>query len=260
MDTGGIIQQYLVELRRRNYQPTTIRQQRNALTAWADFLHTRNRCLLDAGEDDVHDWLDARPIGPRTRYGYLSILRAFYKWARVDDPTELVVRPRLPRTLPRPISTDDLEYAIRNADPVMRAWLTLMAFAGLRCMEVAGLRRQDITATSIRVVAGKGGHERVVPSHRRINEAVDALGVQHRGVMWRRSAHYVSATVARYFDELGLDATAHQLRHWYGTHVYRVSRDLRLTQQLLGHASPVTTAGYAAASMDEAANVISRLG
>ncbi len=51
-----------------------------------------------------------------------------------------------------------------------------------------------------------------------------------------------------HFAELGIDGRAHALRHRFGTETYRASRDIRVVQELLGHASPQTTAGYAAYS------------
>lgn len=51
---------------------------------------------------------------------------------------------------------------------------------------------------------------------------------------------------ADFLASLGIDATAHHLRHWFGTKTYEACRDLRVVQELMGHASPVTTAGYAA--------------
>ena len=56
------------------------------------------------------------------------------------------------------------------------------------------------------------------------------------------------------------DATLHQLRHAFATEVYRASRDLRLTQELMGHAHPNTTAIYAAYSPGDAAGVVEGLG
>jgi len=58
------------------------------------------------------------------------------------------------------------------------------------------------------------------------------------------AAHEVSLEMAAYFRRLGISASAHMLRHWLGTSVYASSRDLRVTQELMGHSSPVTTAVY----------------
>lgn len=54
-------------------------------------------------------------------------------------------------------------------------------------------------------------------------------------------------------------ATAHQLRHWFGTECYRACHDLRLVQEMMGHSSPTTTAIYTKLDMSEAAPVVTAL-
>ena len=54
--------------------------------------------------------------------------------------------------------------------------------------------------------------------------------------------------ISAYLHEHGIDATARQLRHWFGTEVYAAGHDIRVTQELLGHSDPSTTAGYIAYS------------
>jgi integrase len=57
---------------------------------------------------------------------------------------------------------------------------------------------------------------------------------------------------------MGINATAHQLRHWFGSEVYANTHDIRVTQELLGHSSPAVTAGHVAySSVDGAAAVAS---
>jgi site-specific recombinase XerC len=70
----------------------------------------------------------------------------------------------------------------------------------------------------------------------------------------------MSMLLAGYLRSVGVDATAHQLRHWFGTTVYARSKDLRLTQELMGHASRATTAIYTAWSPLDAARVVCGLG
>lgn len=62
----------------------------------------------------------------------------------------------------------------------------------------------------------------------------------------------ISRLVSVWLRGVGVDATGHQLRHWFGTRVYAASRDLRVTQEVMGHGSPVTTAGYARWSPEDA--------
>jgi integrase/recombinase XerC len=83
-----------------------------------------------------------------------------------------------------------------------------------------------------------------------------------RGDGWQnRPLHpgRVSGLINDYLHSLGIPDTAHSLRHSFGTEFYRASKDIRLTQELMGHASPITTAIYAAADMDSAAALVAAL-
>ena len=128
------------------YRPTTISSRRKVLTAYENSL--QGTPLHSATRLHVEAFL-ARDLAPESRRAYRSHLRAFYTWA-VDegyaqaDPTEKVPPIRVTRGLPRPMTDRDFRRALDTATPRMRAWLLLMALAGLRCMEVSALRPEDI--------------------------------------------------------------------------------------------------------------------
>ena len=236
--------------------------------------------LLEANRPDIELFLDVRkspsgrPIVGRTRYGWLSHFNAFYRWAVIEeltdrDPTLAIVRPKMRRNLPRPIGDDDLAQAMAEAPPMMRAMLALAAYQGLRVQEIAGLDREDVLDTRdvpvIVVVHGKGGHERIVPLHPEVLSALRCVPLPRSGALFNRvrggrhTAVTVSVAIRSYFDELGIDATAHQLRHWFGTGIYAATHDIRLTQELLGHQSPNTTAIYVAWAAVDAAPAVASL-
>lgn len=217
--------------------------------------------LLALTTDQIDDWLDAQPISLRSRRAYLSHLSAFYKWAvisgqRIDDPTTVIEPPKVPRKLPRPIGDDDLDIALQMAPPRMKAWLLLACYEGLRCMEIAQLTREDVLDRHppplLRVLDGKGGKEAVLPLHPDVHDALDVFGMPSSGPVFvsARGRPFAAATVsgyvAGYLHGLGLHDTAHRLRDWFGTTVYADTHDLRLTQEVMRHADPGSTAGYVA--------------
>jgi len=69
----------------------------------------------------------------------------------------------------------------------------------------------------------------------------------------------VSQHGSQFFESIGVDCTMHQLRHWFGTKTYRECQDLRTVQELMGHASPVTTAIYTAISPTRARAAVDAL-
>lgn len=261
-----LIRSHIHHLDRRGLARGTITARRHKLIA-VDV----NIGLRRATTEQLEQFLDARGLAPKSRYDWVSHLSNFYRWA-IDfghhdrDPTAQIVRPKLRRQLPRPMATSDLAVALQMANPTMRAWLSLMAFAGFRCVEVARLEVDDLLWTDDLIrVRGKGDKERMVPMHPDVSRSIHAAGVPTRGRVFRRprGGPYPAAQISRetslYLSGLGISATAHQARHWFGTSAYRQSRDLRVVQELLGHSSPGTTATYANWSREEAARTVAAL-
>lgn len=267
----GLVDLHVEHLHRRGLADDTIAIRRRKLE-----MFNRDVGLLHASAEDVDDFLDRRhgrdgPLSDRARYAWVSHLHGFYAWA-IDfghlrtDPTRQVIRPRMKPALPRPIPTADLALALEMATPSMRAWLTLMAFAGLRCVEVA---RLDVDAIlwddHLLRVHGKGDKERLVPMHPEVRRLLQSIPRPRRGRVFQRprGGGYPPAQVSRevsvYLDSLGIAATAHQLRHWFGTNLYRACHDLRVVQEMMGHASPTTTAIYADWSREEAFAAVGKL-
>lgn len=251
-----------------------VRQRRRLLYRLADVCAPRS--LFEATKQDVLEVLEQLSQRPKTRNYYLSRYAGFYRWAIAEDlceadPTMKIQRAPQPRAVPRPVSEDQLGAALRAADPRMRVILCLAAFAGLRCKEIAGLRAEHLLESPDRilVVEGKGGHERIVPMNPAVRAAIEAYGWPTSGPVVRRrrggsrrgqhgadanlSSHRISDLVADYLRSVGIDATAHQLRHFFGTNVYQATRDILLTRDMMGHSTARTTEGYTRVVLDERA-------
>jgi integrase/recombinase XerD len=209
---------------------------------------------VHATTDEVRAWL-ADQRSPWTTRTYFVTARRWYAFllergARADDPTAVMRAPRLPKRVPRPLDAAALEQCLADAQGVTYAYLLLGAFEGLRVSEIARVRGEDVTRAGIRV-RGKGGREDVLPTHPLVWEL--AQGMPRRGWWFpspnARRGHVLAGTVSthlsRYFAEVGVDGTAHMLRHSFGTRVLAASgRDLLTTSQLMRHENPATTAGY----------------
>jgi integrase/recombinase XerC len=256
----------------RNLRQSYIDTRRRAVTNYQQWL---GHNALSATEGECHRWHSdiAERITPAARAVFLSHVVNYHRWLvthhhRPDDPTIRLVRPRLQRRLPRPIPDEQLYLALENAPDRVRPWLHLAAYMGLRACEIARLRgedvRYDLEPPALIVMDGKGGKQRVVPLHPAVARELE--GYPTKGWMfphWNRTGpvkpHNVCHGVNEYMHSLGISATLHQARHWFGTNVYQTSKDLRLTQELMGHASPTTTALYAAWDVDSSAAVVNAL-
>ncbi len=128
--------------------------------------------------------------------------------------------------------------------------LYLAAYQGLRAVEIAGLRREnvhDLDDPPHLVVLGKGNKERVLPLQPRVLAELQAYGLPRRGSVFtmfdntgRRTtrpitAARVSAACGAYLAEARTGATLHALRHFFATALYQTTQDLRLVQEALGH-------------------------
>lgn len=212
---------------------------------------------------------------PETRRAYVCHIRAFYRWAMrvgivTEDPSQMLTIPKVPRHLPRPIEEDDLTLALTAARPKLRAILTLAAYAGLRAVEISGLEWQDFRrepdGTAYLVVRkGKGGKQRAVQVGDTVIRALQAYGIKRRGPMFLgleggpMDPRSVSSSANRHLAKYGVEATLHQLRHRYGTVAYQLSRDLRMVQEQLGHASAATTQIYTRPSAEAATRMVAAM-
>ena len=261
--TASHVPTHLEDLALGGLRPTSIYQHHTLLRRCSR--HIAPTPSHQASTEQLREFLlrnkaNGQPLTQGSRAAEASWLRSYFGWLqrtgrRADDPTEGMPRPKQPKRLPRPIGEHDLEMAITLADTRMTAWLRLAAYAGLRAAEISMLRGENIMLSQrlIVVAEGKGGRPGVVPAHQSVLEALTNYGLPDSGWVFPHSYNNanpikpwsVSTKAADYLRACGIDATLHQLRHRFATAIYQTSgRDLRTTQELMRHATPVSTAIY----------------
>lgn len=276
-ERSAVLQHHLDHLRWRNQRPGVIAQRRYALLRLARF---HDIDLLDVTTEHVAAFRDrptraGQPLAPASQSAELSHLRAFYKWALleeliVSDPMLRVPLPRLPRWLPHPIPEHELAEAIRTARARIRPFFMLAAYAGLRACEIAPLRGDDLwwhhDPPLIRIREGKGGDEGLVPLAPALR--AELLALPRHGWLFPKTngdpgplrAWSVSHLANDHLRRLGSTFTLHACRHRFGTQVYRASgRDMRQTQELMRHKSIKSTAIYTEVDQSEAATIVASL-
>jgi integrase/recombinase XerD len=216
---------------------------------------------------------DEKPYRATSVARTLSAVRSFHRFLVREgvtdhDPAVGVAQPKLPRSLPRPLSVDDVSELLAAPNPAAldgvrdRAILELLYGAGLRISELTGLDVDDVDLEegSVRVL-GKGGKEREVPIGRYARESVQdylarvrpefasstsraALFLNQRGGRLTRQS--CGRMLARHAKTAGIarSVTLHTLRHSFATHLLEGGADVRVVQELLGHASVATTQIY----------------
>lgn len=260
-------------MKARNFSGETLKNYRRTAGMWVIWCGDNAVALDRAEHGDVERWLDSRRLGPRARYAYTSVIATFYSWLIREEhlernPTLRVDRPRLGRYLPRPAPSDAVSDALAAAEPRVVVMVALGAFAGMRRAEISRTRVEDLLLANeppVILIHGKGGRERLVPLHDEVLAALRIYGVPKAGWLFPSptgrglTPTYIGTLITAALGEAHGHVTTHQLRHAFGTGVYRDSLDLRLTQELLGHASPATTAIYTAFSQPRAAEVVTGL-
>lgn len=192
------------------------------------------------------------------------------------DPARGVRPPSPPKRLPKAISVEDVAglLAAAGADQTPRALrdralLELLYGCGARISEAVGLDLDelDVASGTVRLL-GKGGKERVVPVGSYAREAVSAYLVRGRpelaaagagspalflnargGRLSRQSAWTVLRAAAQRAG-VRTEISPHTLRHSFATHLLDGGADVRVVQELLGHASVTTTQVYTLVTVD----------
>jgi integrase/recombinase XerD len=207
----------------------------------------------------------------------LVAVRSFHRFCLDEgfvatDPSEDVGAPRVPQGLPKALTeveVEDLLGAVEGEDPRAlrdRAILEMLYATGVRISELVGLDRADVDLDDgLARVMGKGSKERVVPIGRSAREAMreylrrgrpelerpatrrlpgDPILLNARGGRLSRQSCWAIVTAAG--ERVGLEGrlSPHVLRHSCATHMIERGADIRVVQELLGHASLSTTQVY----------------
>lgn len=266
----------------RGRAAATLEAYRRDLRAYLAFLDSRGTTLDAVSSDEVRAFLAAMAddgLARTTRARRLVAVRTMHRFLAEEgfartDPTAEVDSPGVPRGIPKALSEAQVESlldAVVGDDPVARrdrAILEVLYGTGCRISELVGLSLGDLDLHTARMrVFGKGSKERVVPIGTPAGLALEAwLSDAGRGALsptrWRRrgdaDAVFLNqrggrltrqgawGVVRKHGEAAGLTGllTPHVLRHSCATHMVDHGADLRVVQELLGHASVSTTQVY----------------
>lgn len=200
----------------------------------------------------------------QTREVYYFHAAKFYAWATDEDidlidanPMERMQKPkRAKRGVPRPVTDREVEVILAaGADP-FRLCAIIALEAGLRCCEIANLRKEDITDEGVYIIEGKGGGSDSVPGRAAfLLEAVRDLpeGNLVEAVGGKADAQWISTRAGYHFQrQLGLRGVSmHRLRHTYGKRLRDAGCDAFVIQRKMRHSSLTSTQIYVGATDEE---------
>ncbi len=244
----------------RNFSPYTQRTYLFTISRLARHFKTSPAELRPEQVREYLNHLVAAKISPSYFNTTVAALRFLYTVTLEGDwdPVKLPFQKR-PRKLPTVLSLDEVtQFLARIPDCKMRSVLVTAYAAGLRVFEVVALRPHDIDSKRmvLRVVAGKGGKERLVMLSPKLLDLLRAYWKAERPRSdWlfpgRDPSQHVSirsvqlaCQTARTGAGIGKHITMHTLRHSFATHLLEAGTDLCTIKLLLGHRSLSSTARY----------------
>ena len=274
----------------KGFSNNTTEAYRNDLTQLTRFVASK-----DGGNPEQIDWgkvdrdllldymggLRDRQYAPTTIARKVAALKSFFSYMAtedilVSDPTEGLSSPKVGRSLPNPLTVEQVEALLegprRSTAPEAQrsaAMLELLYATGMRVTELVSLNVGDVNLEEHYVrCRGKGFKERLIPVYPEAIRALrtymedarpalrrrrgeQALFLNRRGERLTRQGFWlILKTFAR---QAGIDVsiTPHTLRHSFATHLLRGGAALRHVQELLGHASISTTQVYTRLADDQ---------
>ncbi|RTZ15094.1 site-specific tyrosine recombinase XerD [Vibrio aquaticus] len=274
----GVVEQFLDAMwMERGLSENTLASYRTDLVKLLKWMASNNY-RLDfislTGLQEYQSWLVDEGYKQTSRARMLSAIRRLFQYlhrekVRADDPSALLVSPKLPKRLPKDLTEEQVDALLDAPDPndAMelrdKAMLELLYATGLRVTELVSLTMENISLRQGVVrVTGKGGKERLVPMGENAVDWIETFIEQGRSELlgentsdvvfpskrarqmtrqtfWHRIKHY--AVIAGIDTEL---LSPHVLRHAFATHLLNYGADLRVVQMLLGHSDLSTTQIY----------------
>lgn len=228
---------------------------------------------------------DHPPLSASSAARTVVAVRGFHKFAVADglaqlDPAAAVKPPAPAKRLPKALPLSDVEAILEAAGapgtPLAlrdRALLEVLYGTGARISEAVGLDVDDVSGLDLRddddntiLLSGKGGKERLVPVGSFARAALSAYLVRGRPALVARatpalflnarggrlSRQSAWAVLVKAAERAGVtrDVSPHTLRHSFATHLLDGGADVRVVQELLGHASVTTTQVYTMVTVD----------
>lgn len=272
----------------RGRAPTSLAAYRSDLASYEMFLEDRGLVVAEVSPRVIEDYMAYLAASGRrasSNARAFSAIRGLHRFCvdeanMATDPTEGLSGPRLAQAIPKALSEGDVQRlldAVTGDEPRARrdrAILELLYATGMRISELAGLRLGDLDlARNTAVVFGKGSKERMVPFGRLAATALgawlsaggrqqmaperwarradeEAVFISSRGRRLSRQAVWSVVRAAAERSGLASRVTPHVLRHSCATHLLEHGADIRVVQEILGHAAITTTQLYTKVSGD----------
>ena len=269
----------------RGLSKNTLSAYKADLAKYREFLDQNSFSELSITRAQLSDflqWLNSQNLKAASSARILAAVRGYQKYLllenlRTDDPSQQVKSPKLPKRLPKALTQSQVMALLAASGPEPddetadvlrlrnRAILELMYSSGCRVSEVAQLDLDEMVQGGWVRIRGKGSKERLVPVGSFARRAIDAYLIRSRPLLAakaggpalflnqrgsRLSRQSIWEIIQSAGEGCGLSVSPHSLRHSFATHLIEGGADVRVVQELLGHASVATTQIYTLVTID----------
>jgi len=269
----------------RGLSKNTLSAYKADLAKYRDYLEQNSFSELSITRSELSDflqWLNSQNLKAASSARILAAVRGYQKYLllenlRTDDPSQQVKSPKLPKRLPKALTQAQVMALLSASGPEPddetadvlrlrnRAILELMYSSGCRVSEVAQLDLDEMVQGGWVRIRGKGSKERLVPVGSFAQRAIDAYLIRSRPLLSakaggpalflnqrgsRLSRQSIWEIIQSAGEGCGLSVSPHSLRHSFATHLIEGGADVRVVQELLGHASVATTQIYTLVTID----------
>jgi len=278
-------------LQERNASPHTLKAYATDLAGFAEYVGPQGWSDID--HVLIRGYLSSlyeRGLSKTSAARTLAALRSFYKWLAQEgvvehNPASLVATPRLPKTLPRVPTAEEVCNVLDAGMPEEsgfperdQAILELLYGCGIRNSELIGIDLDDVRwENEVILVRGKGRKERYVPLGESAGEAVRGYLPARRKILEKkkhlgekallinlRGSRLTTRSVGRIVKQIAVmrglspEVHPHTLRHAFGAHMLEEGADLRAIQEMLGHERLSTTQRYTQLTVKHVMDVYDR--
>ena len=269
-----LVNDFLITLEiEKGYSPKTIREYSYDLKMFKRF--NSEKPLEETTTMDLRRFLlhlkRDKDYAPRSIHRKICSLKSFFKFLKKEgfitlNPTDNIESPKIPKSLPKTITIEEtLKLLATPENSRDKVILYLLYGTGMRVSELSNLNIDQINLSDkiIHVVGGKGGKDRIIPLPNGIitiledyiktrKTTTDSAFILNRSGQ-RLTPRSIQRIVKKYKKAANLQdktLTPHTLRHAFATHLLSNAVDIRVIQELLGHASLSTTQLYTHVSLE----------
>ncbi|NPA79931.1 MAG: tyrosine-type recombinase/integrase [Thermotogae bacterium] len=258
------LEEFMEHLRARGRSENTLRSYERDLKGFLEFCEIRGVEPLEMDRRTMRSYplyLKDLGLAPTSIARKISSVKSYYRFLTSrgyihHNPTVVLIPPKIPRRLPRPLNLSSIVDGILKWEPeseeeaLAKDMIILLYATGLRISELLSLREEDVDfGNGLIRVKGKGGKYRNVPILPAVRDILSRRA--EAGRLFPIDRYKAYRLIRRAFERVAgtYGVHPHVLRHTFATHLLDGGADIKSVQELLGHSSIGTTQIYTKVSL-----------